>query len=720
MAVKDKEYQEVDGKELRSAVTDRLVEFFEKFWERQNGKGTKILIPLAMIATLLLATTAVYALTNYFILGIFAGLIIDVIIFLAWITLTMALYNPNVRGVDIEGTYGDALIQKPEDVATSKDVLNTVIYADSYDKMLDNIIGKDPILKNRLYGAKRVRGMNGNWIIFGSPGSGKSVSIAVPTIMQTIRRGESLIVTDPKGELYGLTANMAKAHGYIVKVINFNPRNMLHSDSADFMGVIGNDTIKAQSFAKTIISNTEGSDKIDFWGNQELNVLTAEVLRINTSSSLPAEKKTFPEVYNQVVTNDATTIAENYDLLPPTSPAKQMGMLYANSSEKVQTDTRGGLGVRLSSLSNPILQQICGTKDIDFSLPGREKCIYYVCSSDHDASLAFYQSLFFTLLIQELSDYADDQKSQSLPVKVTLLLDEFKNIGKIPMLPQTLATCRGRNIDIMMILQDIGQLKVMYPNEEWTSIINCCSFCCCLRTNDVETAKYFSERAGIKSIYPRSVKYEGSTSDWLKDRRVLSYSESPSKANAINADQILRLENDEILIFVSGKNPIILHKAYYFDHPMNLEMRPTNVKMHMGAWVEKLIAEGDLEDLKLYGINGAEDIKDNWLPLKFYDDILVQTIDVCDQKTLATRYNNSMKQDNYENIIRKLQKLKDEERKERVNKVKLRVIEMIMYEYASELKEMMENGLEPEEEEEFEASAENIFKNYSIENMMKM
>ena len=397
-----------------------------------------------------------------------------------------------------------------------------------------------------------------------------------------------------------------------------------------------------------------------------------------------------------------------------------MGMLYTNSSEKVQTDTRGGLGVRLSSLSNPILQQICGTADIDFTLPGREKCIYYVCSSDHDASLAFYQSLFFTLLIQELSDYADDQKSQSLPVKVTFLLDEFKNIGKIPMLPQTLATCRGRNMDIMMILQDIGQLKVMYPNEEWTSIINCCSFCCCLRTNDYQTAKYFSDRAGISSIYPRSVKYEGSTSDWIKDRRVLSYSESPSKANAINADQVLRLDNDEILIFVSGKNPIILHKAYYFDHPMNLEMRPTNVKYHMGKWVEDLFKAGDIEDLKRYGIKSVEEIKEVWMPLKFYDDILVQTINVCDKKTLATRYDSSMKKDNYEKIIKKLHAMESEEKKkEKPNAIKLKVIKMIMNEYAEELKELLESK-DQEEEEMAEASAESIFQNYSLDNIMKM
>ena len=46
---------------------------------------------------------------------------------------------------------------------------------------------------------KDLYGKNG--IVVGAPGCGKSRCVAIPIIMQTVRRGESLIVTDPKGEL---------------------------------------------------------------------------------------------------------------------------------------------------------------------------------------------------------------------------------------------------------------------------------------------------------------------------------------------------------------------------------------------------------------------------------------------------------------------------------------------------------------------------------------
>ena len=48
---------------------------------------------------------------------------------------------------------------------------------------------------------KDLYGKNGNILVNGAPGCGKSRCVAIPIIMQTIRRGESLIVTDPKGEL---------------------------------------------------------------------------------------------------------------------------------------------------------------------------------------------------------------------------------------------------------------------------------------------------------------------------------------------------------------------------------------------------------------------------------------------------------------------------------------------------------------------------------------
>ena len=58
-------------------------------------------------------------------------------------------------------------------------------------------------------------------MIIGSTGSGKSQSISFPFINVMAKAGESMIVTDPKGELYEGTAKELEKRGYNIVLLNF-------------------------------------------------------------------------------------------------------------------------------------------------------------------------------------------------------------------------------------------------------------------------------------------------------------------------------------------------------------------------------------------------------------------------------------------------------------------------------------------------------------------
>ena len=560
-------------------------------------------------------------------LGVIIAFLLDIFVF--YISYSLAELNYRPRTINAE----TGQIRDTRDLLGDADLAGDEEKADMfdhgfYDTLLDNIVGREPNDPMKLYSVKRARGMNGNVIIFGSPGSGKSVSIGVPTIMQTIRRGESLIVTDPKGELYMNTHIMARAHGYNVKVLNLTPRMMTHSDSVDFMKVIGNDDLKAESFAETIINNSMSGDKKDFWDKQEQNLLKALILLHSQEGSLL--EKTLPAVYRHLAQQKAEDIATEFDDLDWDSPAMGPGASYSSSSEKVIGDTKGGLAVRLGTLNNAILQKVSGIDDIDFTLPGREKCIYYVVASDHDKTLMFYQSLFFTLLFQELADYADfETESQSLPVKVTFLLDEFKNIGKIPSFQEALATFRGRNMDIIIILQNLGQLQSMYPNNEWASIIDCCSAMYLLRTNDLPiTGQFISERSGIMTTVTSLV----ADSDALNLTAAANARENITQRKVLNADQVVRMKNDEMLAIISGHNIAKLKKNYYFAHPMCKEMRKANVARHVPNWMKEILMEfaetGDMSELAKYGIKTQEQLN-QWIDDLSYEENMVNTVEFC-------------------------------------------------------------------------------------------
>ena len=62
-------------------------------------------------------------------------------------------------------------------------------------------------------------------IVIGATGSGKTQTVIKPTAKLLAKNGESMIITDPKGEIYESTANMLRAKGYNVLVLNFrNPQ----------------------------------------------------------------------------------------------------------------------------------------------------------------------------------------------------------------------------------------------------------------------------------------------------------------------------------------------------------------------------------------------------------------------------------------------------------------------------------------------------------------
>ena len=62
-------------------------------------------------------------------------------------------------------------------------------------------------------------------MIIGTTGSGKTRRLVLPLIKILAKKGESIIVTDPKGELYDHNANFLRDKGYNVIVLNLrNPQ----------------------------------------------------------------------------------------------------------------------------------------------------------------------------------------------------------------------------------------------------------------------------------------------------------------------------------------------------------------------------------------------------------------------------------------------------------------------------------------------------------------
>lgn len=115
--------------------------------------------------------------------------------------------------------------------------------------------------------------LNKNVAVYGASGSMKTRAYCLNRILQATVPGadgkrESLIICDPKSELYEKTSDFLRAT-HTVKVFNLVcPEN---SDSWNCLAEIKGDELMAQLFCDVIIKNT-GSERGDhFWDSAELN-----------------------------------------------------------------------------------------------------------------------------------------------------------------------------------------------------------------------------------------------------------------------------------------------------------------------------------------------------------------------------------------------------------------------------------------------------------------
>lgn len=125
---------------------------------------------------------------------------------------------------------------------------------------------------------------NRNLILIGPPGSGKSFGYVRTAVFQSIVRGESVVVTDPKGEIHNDMRKLLESRGYKVKV--FNLINLDLSNAWDcvqeiYDPITGNiDDQRVITFCKTVIANTGGgaNSKGDpFWESSEENLFRVAV-----------------------------------------------------------------------------------------------------------------------------------------------------------------------------------------------------------------------------------------------------------------------------------------------------------------------------------------------------------------------------------------------------------------------------------------------------------
>lgn len=444
--------------------------------------------------------------------------------------------------------------------------------------------------------------LNKHTAIYGASGTGKSRSFVRPQILQCVARRESVIVTDPKGEIYADAAEYMKANGYDVKVFNlvdptfsdsWNCLGEVMAGCLDEDGRVIDETqlsLNAQTFCDVIIKNTSNGKSDHFWDNSELSLLKALVLYVcmDEEEYATKESKTIGAVYNMLTNSSMQDLTSKFTNLPIGHPAKAPWDIYLRAGDTVKGNVVIGLGTRLQVFQAQNIRDITGYDEISLELPARKPCGYFVIMSDQNSTLDFLSSLFFSFLFIRLVKYADVYgEGGKCDVPVNFILDEFPNIGQIPDFTKKLSTIRSRELRVAVIFQNIAQLQNRYPLGLWEEIIGNCDTQLFLGCTDQTTAKFISERTGEMTIEVNSTAVTRDSISVAQTIPNYKETESVGKRYVLTPDEVMRLGSREALILIRGQKVLKAEKFDYTLHPRCGDFIHGYVRDHVPKWREE-------------------------------------------------------------------------------------------------------------------------------------
>lgn len=424
--------------------------------------------------------------------------------------------------------------------------------------------------------------INGNLAVYGSSGSMKTRSFCMNRILQAAVRGESLIISDPKSELYEKSSEYLRDQGYCVKVFNLvNPEN---SDSWNCLSEVEGQELMAQLFVDVIIKNTINNGKGDhFWDSCEMNLLKALVLYVDQSYA--EQNRNIGEVYRLLTLSGESDLDSLFENLPPTHPAKAPYSLYKQASDTVRSGVIIGLGSRLQVFQSELIKKITTRDEIDLELPGQERCAYFLVTSDQDSTFDFLASLFLSFCFIKLVRYADKNcEGGKLPVPVHVLGEELTACGTIPDLSRRLSVIRSRNISMSCVFQNLAGLQNRYPLNLWQEILGNCDAQLFLGCTDELTAEFISSRTGLASVSVSSKSKQLGT--WRISNYTPEYRETSGvgKRPVLTPDEVLRLPIKQALVIIRGQKVLKVDKIDYSKHPEASKLRSCKASAHIPEW----------------------------------------------------------------------------------------------------------------------------------------
>lgn len=392
-------------------------------------------------------------------------------------------------------------------------------------------------------------------LIVGATGSGKTSCIVQPLVNILAKKGESMIITDPKGEIYRANYEYLKSKDYNIVVLNFRepqkgnawnpltlPYNLYKSGNSD----------KSNELLRDLAINILSDEKTDdpFWQNTASDFFTGlaqglfqdvkDTRQINLNSIIlmltVGEKRL-----------GASTYMKEYFSM---KDEKNSAYINASGTVNAPSETQGGIisvfrqKVNIFAMAEN-LSEMLSHSDFDIMDIGRKKTAVFLVIQDEKKTYHALATIFIKQCYESLIDVAQQNQDGKLKVRTNFILDEFANLPALKDVTTMITAARSRQIRFNLIIQNFAQLNQVYGAEEAETIKGNCANTIYLLSSELRSLEEISKLAGdrkIKNKDKEEVRPLISVAELqrlkFKDAIILRHRSSPFKTSLLFSSEI--------------------------------------------------------------------------------------------------------------------------------------------------------------------------------------
>lgn len=347
-------------------------------------------------------------------------------------------------------------------------------------------------------------------LVIGATGSGKTVNTVLPSVRILAKKGESLVITDPKGEIYEKTGKELEERGYNIILLNFrNPQkgNAWNPMSLPYTLYKNDNKDKAiellDDLAMNILYEENSGNADPFWEKTSADYFSGLSLAMFDDASpeqININSISLTTTVGEEKLGGSTYVREYFNTKDPNSPA------YINASGTIlaPNETRGSIisvfkqKIKLFS-SRENLSEMLGHSDFDMKSIGEKPTAVFIIIQDEKKTYHSLATIFIKQCYETLIDVAQEHGGK-LPCRTNFILDEFANMPPLKDITTMITAARSRQIRFTMIIQNFAQLTQVYGKENAETIKGNCGNIVYLITTEIQALEEISKLSGeVKS-----------------------------------------------------------------------------------------------------------------------------------------------------------------------------------------------------------------------------